>query len=157
MLTSTEVLALTRKYTDESVIGGGAIKGKNCTIESKTPISNGTRLTFKWTLDDGTELTDYIDVLNGADGSAGATGEKGDTGVGIQSTHVDLENHLIITYTDGTVKDAGEIISASGGTTNYEALNNKPTVNGTTLEGAKTLSDLGIVTPKVQGELLTFS
>lgn len=34
----------------------------------------------------------------------------------------------------------------SGGTTNYNALNNKPKINGVTLTGDKTLQELGIDT-----------
>lgn len=35
----------------------------------------------------------------------------------------------------------------SGGTTNYTSLTNKPKINGVTLEGNKTLEDIGIDTP----------
>ena len=44
------------------------------------------------------------------------------------------------------------------GTFDYDMLVNKPTINGTTLEGTLSLQDLGIVTPKtVDGETLIFS
>lgn len=44
------------------------------------------------------------------------------------------------------------------GTNDYNQLINKPVVNGTTLEGAMSLRDLGIVKPsKVEGENLLFS
>lgn len=62
---------LLKKYIDQSLIGGGAIKGKNCTIQSIVPITGGQRVTFKWTLDDGTEETESMDVLNGAKGDQG--------------------------------------------------------------------------------------
>ena len=65
-ISAEEALAAARKYTAETVIGGGAIKGKNCTIQSKTPIEGGTRITFKWTLDNGTEQTTTMDVMDGA-------------------------------------------------------------------------------------------
>lgn len=76
-LTPEKVYALAKSYTNQTVEGGGALKGKNCTIESITPITGGNRITFKWTLDNGTELTDVVDIMNGAQG---ATGPKGDTG-----------------------------------------------------------------------------
>lgn len=57
--------AVAKKYVDETVIGGGALKGKNCTIQSITPIAGGNRITFKWTLDNGTELTNTLDIMNG--------------------------------------------------------------------------------------------
>lgn len=44
-----------------------------------------------------------------------------------------------------------------GGTTDYADLENKPKINGTTLSGNKSLSDLGIVTPTVENETLIFS
>lgn len=96
-LRAEEVLAIANQYTDESVEGGGAIKGKNCTIDSIEPISGGQRVTFKWTLDDGTEQTTTMDVMNGQDGK------------GIKSVAINEESHLIITYTDDTTYDAGQI------------------------------------------------
>ena len=71
-----EILALANGYTDETVVGGGAIKGKNCQITAKTPIEGGTRITFSWFLDDGTEKTTTVDVMNGADGKDGEDGSQ---------------------------------------------------------------------------------
>ena len=87
----TLTLALAKGYTDETVIGGGAIKGKNCTITSISNITGGHRVTFKWTLDDGTEKTGTMDVMDGTDG---------DDGVGIASITAE-GNVMTITYTDG--------------------------------------------------------
>lgn len=58
-------LAAAKKYTAESLIGGGALKGKNCTIKSITEITGGHRVTFEWTLDDGTVQTNTMDVMDG--------------------------------------------------------------------------------------------
>ena len=66
--------AAAKKYTDNTVEGGGAIKGKNATIDSITDITGGHRVTFKWTLDDGTEETDTMDVMDGVDGQDGSDG-----------------------------------------------------------------------------------
>lgn len=63
--------ALSKKYTDDSIAGGGAIKGKNATIDSITDITGGHRVTFKWTLDNGTVQTQSIDVMDGEDGEEG--------------------------------------------------------------------------------------
>lgn len=65
----TTVLALSKKYTDETVVGGGAIKGKNCIVSSITAIEGGHRVTFQWTLDNGTVKTGTMDVMDGADGN----------------------------------------------------------------------------------------
>ena len=58
-------LAAAKKYTEETVLGGGAIKGKNCVINSISPITGGNRVEFGWTLDDGTEQSANMDVMNG--------------------------------------------------------------------------------------------
>ena len=63
-------LAAAKKYTAESLIGGGALKGKNCVIKSISPITGGNRVTFEWTLDDGTVETDTMDVMDGAGGDS---------------------------------------------------------------------------------------
>lgn len=72
--------ALANGYTDETVIGGGAIKGSPCTIKSKTAIEGGTRITFAWTLADGSERTQPIDVMNGVNGKDGKDGVDGKDG-----------------------------------------------------------------------------
>lgn len=72
-----KAVAVSKNYTDKTVVGGGAIKGKNCAVTSITPIAGGNRVTFQWTLDDGTVQTDTLDVFNGEKGD---TGDKGDRG-----------------------------------------------------------------------------
>ena len=72
--------AASNKYTSETVEGGGAVKGKNCTIESITEIEGGQRVKFAWELDDGTKKTADMDVLDGEDGEQGPKGDKGDPG-----------------------------------------------------------------------------
>lgn len=73
-------LALGKKYTDETVLGGGAIKGKNCTIKSIDDITGGHRINFEWTLDDGTVKADTLDVMDGVDGTNGTNGKDGKDG-----------------------------------------------------------------------------
>lgn len=72
--------AKSREYTDETVIGGGAIAGKPCQIESITDIPGGHRITFKWELDDGTVKNQSLDIMDGVKGDTGEKGEKGDKG-----------------------------------------------------------------------------
>ena len=129
-LRAEEVLAIANQYTDETVEGGGAIKGKNCTIDSIEPISGGQRVTFKWTLDDGTEQTTTMDVMNGVDGQDGADGQDGK---GIKRVYINNEEHLIIVYTDDTETDAGAI----------EVQSAVDSVNGKTGEVTLTASDVG--------------
>ena len=90
MAIDKKAYALANGYTDETVIGGGAIKGKNCTISKIEDIDGGHRITFGWTLDDGTTKSQTLDVKDGADGHTpvkgvdyydGEKGDKGETGV----------------------------------------------------------------------------
>lgn len=80
MALSIPAYAAGKKYTDETVKGGGAVKGKNCTIESITEIEGGQRVKFAWELDDGTKKTADMDVLDGEDGEQGPKGDKGADG-----------------------------------------------------------------------------
>ena len=67
------------------------------------------------------------------------------------------ENNIIYFSGDGDAEiytsnvaacpfEGGSSGGGSGGTTNYNALNNKPKINGVTLSGDKTLKELGIDT-----------
>ena len=100
MSLSVETLAVARKYTDDSLAGAGAVAGVPCKIQSITAITGGNRVTFLWTDNNGDDHTSAMDVMNGADG---------EDGKGIQSVTVNAQDHLIITYTDGTTVDAGQI------------------------------------------------
>lgn len=100
-------LAAARKYTDESLLGGGAIKGKNCIISSITPTPIGNDVVFSYTLDDGTQKTSSMTVNNGKDGS---------TITDIEIKEISNEYHLICTVADAegnnTEIDAGIIPNA---------------------------------------------
>ena len=108
-LDAKKVYALARAYTDISVEGAGAIKGKNCEIQSIEPITGGNRVTFAWY--DGSDIlvSDTLDVMDGEQGEQGEQGEKGetgDTGNGIASIEktgtVGNVDTYAITMTDGT-------------------------------------------------------
>ena len=83
--------ALSKKYTKESLLGGGAVVGKNVTVSSITPIDGGNRVTFSYTLDDGTVKTSAMDVM---DGNGIAKVEKIKT--------VDLVDTYRMTFSDGS-------------------------------------------------------
>lgn len=65
-----------------------------------------------------------------------------------------MHNGVYLAQANGSATEYGNTSpkgdSGSGGTTDYSALDNKPQINGTTLQGDKSLSDLGI-TPIFQG------
>jgi len=100
------VYSMSNKYTDDEVAGGGAIRGKNCVIDSITDIEGGHKVQFKWTLDNGTVQTGYMNVMNGAKGEEGKEGKQGR---GIKRSYVNEENHFIVVYDDDTEDDLGEI------------------------------------------------
>ena len=121
MAIDKKAYALANSYTDETVIGGGAIKGKNCTISKIEDIDGGHRITFNWTLDNGTTKSQTLDVKDGADGYTpvkgvdyfdGQKGDKGETGAngvdGYSPTVVENANNtesdykLDITDVNGT-------------------------------------------------------
>lgn len=103
MALSIATYAISKKYTDTEVAGGGAIQGKNCVISSIVDIPAteskpaGQRVTFQWTLDNGTVETDTMDVYNGKDGES------------IDRMYVNEEGHLIVVYDNGESEDCGEI------------------------------------------------
>ena len=73
-MTGDQAYALAKNYVKQTVLGGGAVVGKNVIISSIEPIYDateiiGNRITFSYTLDNGTEKTSSMDVMNGKDGS----------------------------------------------------------------------------------------
>ena len=100
---SIETLVAAKKFTSETVLGGGAVVGKNVTISSITPIEGGNRVTFSYTLDNGTVKTSTMNVMDGIDGLPGKNG------VGISKIEkigtVDLVDTYRITFTDNSTFD----------------------------------------------------
>ena len=82
-------------------------------------------------------------------------------GVTLQGTLTlnDLDIQQKLRAGNGIIID-GNIISAtgggSGGTDNYNLLNNKPSINGVILQGDKTFSDFGLQTSKTYEELTDY-
>ncbi len=124
-------LALSKKFTEETVAGGGAIKGKNCTIQSIEAVEGGNNVTFQWTLDDGTVKTQTMFVANGAVGPEGPKGAdgtmtfadlteeqkaslKGDNGVDGITPHIGDNGNWFIGETDTGVNAEGNGGSGSG-------------------------------------------
>lgn len=82
--------------------GGGSDKVWLPTVDENGDIS--------WTLSESTTPPETQNIK----GEPGTNGTDGDDGVGIESVSVNASNHLIVTKTDGTTQDAGEI--QTGGT-----------------------------------------
>lgn len=90
-------LALAKKYVDEVVAGSGVRAGKNCTIQSITPVDGGNNVVFAWTNDDGTAATQTLFVANGVDGRNGIDGTDG-----VSVTHNWNGTILEVTSASGT-------------------------------------------------------
>ena len=110
---------LAKSYTDLSIEGYGVQAGKNCQIISATEIEGGTRITFGYYDNDQTKRETTVDVMDG------------ENGIGIKSTTINAEGHLVITYDDDTTEDAGLV--GGGGSGELEApLTTSVTVGGIT-------------------------
>lgn len=96
-LNGKQAYAIAKKYTNDTVIGLGGIKGKNCIIQSAIKTNGITDVIFQWTDNNDVVQTTSIQVADGKDD--------------IVITNVDVNefNHLICMLSDGTIIDAGEI------------------------------------------------
>lgn len=116
MALNTEAYVLAKGYTKRSLNGLGALKGKNCTISSIEPIEGGNRMTFSWTLDDGTVQTQTMDVLDGKDGTEGKSPE-----MSIERTPEDDGVVITITNSDGSTSTS-TIFDGKGGGDSVEPI-----------------------------------
>lgn len=108
-----------------------------------------------------TDLKQRVDdgEFDGKDGETGPQGPKGDTGEtgpsgkdGIDGKDATINGVNTLTIEEGqniTIEQVGNVMTISstgggGGSTNYNDLSNKPSINNVTLSGNKSLSDLGI-------------
>lgn len=72
--------ALSKRYCDETVIGLGAIKGANCTIQSAVHEDGKTTIVFAWKALDDTTRTTQIEVLDGTPIYTWTSGESYEVG-----------------------------------------------------------------------------
>ena len=92
--------ALSKKYTQKSLDGLGALKGAPCVIKETKIVDGGTEVTFEWTGISGATETQTILVKNGEDGEQGNGVAKVEK---IKS--VDLVDTYRMTFTDGSAFD----------------------------------------------------
>lgn len=79
-ISGLQAFALSKTYTEDILRGITLIEGKPCTIYAIDKIEGGTKITYKWTADDGTEKTSYMTVMDGEKGDTGETGATGPEG-----------------------------------------------------------------------------
>lgn len=87
-------LAIAEKYTRDSLVGLGALKGAPCTISKVEEVSDGTEVTFKWTGDNGSTNTRKIKVKDG---------------ISVVNAVINSNHHLILELSNGNAIDCGEI------------------------------------------------
>ena len=112
--------ALSKKYTQKSLDGIGALKGANCTIKSTTPKDNGIEIVFEWTGVSGTKETTTILVKNGEQGNGIVKVEKIKT--------VDLVDTYRMTFDDDSIFEY-EVTNgrnSAGGASTWSEVNDKP-------------------------------
>lgn len=71
---------LAKRYTDQVIIGAGAIKGASCQIKSIEPVEGGNNIIFEWVYSDGSTGEKTLFVRDGEGGQNGQTPYIGDNG-----------------------------------------------------------------------------
>ena len=95
-----------------------------------------------YTIKDSNALRSHPSIAQSSNTTSSASPSGGSTFTVIDSITKDSNGH-VTKYNTKTVT-MPTVSSGSGGTTDYSALTNKPSINGVTLSGNKTSSDLGL-------------
>ena len=93
-------LAMSKKYTDNTIIGLGSdrvIKGASCTIKDIQKEGNTNIITFEWTAENGQKEVQTMTVEDGRDGA---------DGISILGMKIE-NNEFVLTLSDGTVLRSG--------------------------------------------------
>ena len=139
VVTYTITLTNSNTYTFEVTNGAKGDTGDGIARIEKTG-TEGLVDTYTITMTSGATAT--YTVTNGAKGDPGDDGFS--PTIVEDPDNTDEIYKLDITDVNGTIVTPNLKGGGSGGTTNYEALNNKPKINNIELSGNKTSSDLGI-------------
>lgn len=99
MSISVQTLALSKKYTNDSLVGLGALKGAPCTIVDIKKENGVNTVTFEWTGADNSKKTSDMLVKDGAT---------------ITKVDISEDNELIITLSDNTSYTGGVIKTIKG-------------------------------------------
>lgn len=91
-------LLLSKKFTKDTVIGMGAIKGAACQVQSINKVGKTTTITLKWEDNNGGIHTQAFDIEDGLDG------------VSVQNATIKPNGHLELTLSDGTTIDCGKVL-----------------------------------------------
>lgn len=89
---------LSKKYTNDTVIGMGAIKGAACQVQSINKVGKTTTVTLKWEDNTGGIHTQSFEIEDGADG------------VSVSNATINTSGNLILTLSDGSTIDCGKVL-----------------------------------------------
>lgn len=89
---------LSKKYTNDTVIGMGAIKGAACQVQSVHKVNKTTTITLEWEDNVGTSHTQSFDIEDGLDG------------VSVTGATIKPDGHLELTLSNGTTIDCGKVL-----------------------------------------------
>lgn len=87
-----------KKYTDNTVIGMGAIKGAACQVQSIDKVNKTTTITLEWEDNLGTSHTQSFDI------------EDGEDGVSVVDATINANGHLILTLSNTDTIDCGKVL-----------------------------------------------
>lgn len=121
---------LSKKYTADTADSLGSLKGAPAEVVDVQYGEETTDVTIQWEGTSGQIQQLLVEIPNGEKGDPGEPGEPGATGRGIKKCRVNAEEHLIITYDDGTTEDAGKITVSGGGGGLSDDLTTSVTVGG---------------------------
>lgn len=93
-MTGTTAYVLSKKYTNDSLIGVGAIKGAPCEVQNIVKVNGVTTVTLKWTDTTGVDHTRDFNVNDG---------------ISITGASITPTGNLQVTLSDGTVIDCGKV------------------------------------------------
>ena len=89
---------LSKKFTKDTVIGMGAIKGAACQVQSIDKVDKTTTITLKWEDNVGGVHTQAFDV------------EDGEDGISVVDATITANGHLELTLSDGNDIDCGKVL-----------------------------------------------
>lgn len=91
-------LLLSKKFTKDTVIGMGAIKGAACQVQSINKVGKTTTITLEWEDNVGVVHTQPFDVEDGLDG------------VSVSNATIKPNGHLELTLSNGNTIDCGKVL-----------------------------------------------
>ncbi len=92
-------ISVAKNFTSETALGGGAVVGKNVVISSIVQIDGGNRVTFTYTLDDGTVKTSTLDIMDGQTGNGIVSITKESSNGKIDTYKILFDNNTSTTFT----------------------------------------------------------